>query len=169
MSALLDFIGQFGNAVTDTAGVVGGGFATYVGKKFVSAERNARRAIKIAEEAKRIVDKFEERFESLQQGVRLEIANFKNEMFHGQADGYRSASRPDLNAEEYERRFRDIQSRIEELRSDVNRERGARHALQKQIADEAREDSRQWLEIQKMVSRIDGAFEVVKTQFLRRT
>jgi hypothetical protein len=51
----------------------------------------------------------------------------------------------------------------------VNRERGARHALQKQIADEAREDSRQWLEIQKMVSRIDGAFEVVKTQFLRRT
>ena len=60
-----------------------------------------------------------------------------------------------------QRQVREQQAKIEELRGDILRERGQRHALQQELAQSAREDTRQWNELQKLLGALETKVEIL--------
>ncbi len=165
--SILDALSQAGGAL----GTLGAGVAGWVATKIREVQLAAEKVEQVAEkaEAARVfVEAALARFRSelealdaLKRGIRLEIEGAKH--YEG-GSPYRSGSSPFLaplepgapSNGELSRRIEAIERRLEELRQDIMRERGARHAMQHQLADDDREDERQWREIHAGLGEIKG-------------
>lgn len=153
-------------------GVAGGGVATEVFRRFRSAEKTAKIALKRAtdalasnEELKRRVDELAKTFESLRQGLRIELTNFEKDI-EERLRNYTRGSRPDQFFDErhIEDLIEKLDKRVEELKADILRERGQRHALQKDIQDYNRNETESWRKLERTLGQIESMIESFEKQ-----
>lgn len=161
MSSLTDLLSQVGGAAGTLGSAVAGYLATQIKSIRTSAKR-AREAYDGANLARAAAEAARDATDSLVRGVRLEIEHFRSEI--QVASLHRPQSQPaftpvDPNAPtmaEVSRRLEDLAKRIDECKVDIARERNARHLLQRTLADEGREEERQWREIHRILGEIQG-------------
>jgi hypothetical protein len=153
MSAIYDAITSIGSAL----GATGGSAAAYVWRRFRRAEKNAALGKSTAERAWSRLGELEESVRAFTAGVRFELDHLKSERAP-------MPSLPGATAGE----IAQMNARMDDLSKELHHERNARRALQQEIVETAKEETRSWMEMQKTVARIDGAFEVVKSQLLTK-
>lgn len=158
MSNVTDLLQQVGG----TLGTIGSGVATYLATQIRSVRESARKAQSArqgAERALATVELVKESVDNIARGIRLEVEHFRNEMSAHRPQSSPAFTLADPSAPtlaELGRRLEELSKRIEECNGDIKRERGARHALQQNLADGGREDERQWREFHRILGEIQG-------------
>jgi predicted nucleic acid-binding Zn-ribbon protein len=133
-------------------GVTSAGAVGWAIKKFKTVENNALEALKASGKALELIAKLEDNYRSSKTEV---------EAFRSKVDSEHNllhASQPDLD--DLDRRFIELQDRLDELRADNLRERGARHALQKEFSDYIKGETESWRDLHRSLGQIEGRLEI---------
>jgi hypothetical protein len=168
--SLFDTVSQIGSAV----GAIGGTGATYIWHRFEASIAAGKKALEVskgaieianeatetAKKAVKRVSEAEQHLEAFVRAVRAELDALKS--FHPM----RESPIPGLYGAEELRR--EIGALREELRSEILRERGQRHALQSELAQTAREQVKSWMEMTTSIAELKGAWEFLKEHILSR-
>ena len=165
--SLFDTVSQIGSAV----GAIGGTGATYIWHRFETSIVAGKKALEVANEAtetakkslKRVIDA-EQHLEAFVRVVRAEIDALKS--FPPMRDS-RESPIPGLHVTDELRR--EMVALREELRGEILRERGQRHALQSELAQTAREQVKSWSEMTTAIAELKGAWEFLRSNILNRT
>ena len=150
--SVTDLISQVGG----TIGTVGSAVATYLATQIRTvrtATAAAKKAREGAEEARDSARSILTTIETLARGVRMELDHIKTESFRTPVVPFDPHA---PTPSEIGRRLDELSKRLEECRSDILRERGARHAMQHTLAEESREDEKQWREFHRILGEIQG-------------
>jgi predicted nucleic acid-binding Zn-ribbon protein len=155
-------------------GVAGGGVAAEIYRRFRRAEALAKQANKKAGDA---IDKANEAitstktlavtFDQLRHGFRLEVTQFKDEI-ENRINAIVRGSRPDqiFDQRQIDELGKDIEKLhkiCDELKQDMLRERGQRHALQKDIQERSQKEAESWRHLERTLGRIETTIEMLKT------
>jgi len=159
--SLLDTLQSIGGAI----GTLGSGVATYLATQIRVVREGAKAAIDAAaraeiayRNAQAEAASLRSEMDALRRGVRLELESFRQqEAPTGRHNLLAQDVQPELV-----RRLDELARRIEEVRSEITRERGARHTMQQRLNDEAREEERQWREIIRDLGEIKGELSALR-------
>jgi hypothetical protein len=168
--SLFETVSQIGSAV----GAIGGTGATYIWHRFEASIAAGKRALEVAKSASETADhaskgakkaleriaEVEEQIQAFVRAIRAELDALKS------FPSVRESPVPGLHGTEELRR--EIAALREELRSEILRERGQRHALQSELAQTAREQVKSWVEMTTSVAELKGAWEFLKANILSR-
>jgi len=184
---------DFVDLLHQVSGWVGGAGAAAIGevyRRFRSAEKvakaaneTAETALKAATELKPIVADtrklfVENRtvFEQTRQGLRLELDQFRTEVqkrFHEVEERemrLSRGSRPDvMSVEELQRQIDQLRSRIEEVKSEVGRERDQRYSIERDINESAKDEAKWKAELNRSLGSIETQLEILMEAANRRT
>jgi hypothetical protein len=171
--SLFDTVSQIGSAV----GAIGGTGATYIWHRFEASIAAGKKALEVskgaieianeatetAKKAVKRVSEAEQHLEAFVRAVRAELDALKS---FPPVREVRESPIPGLHGAEELRR--EIGALREELRSEILRERGQRHAMQSELAQTAREQVKSWLEMTTSIAELKGAWEFLKEHILSR-
>jgi predicted nucleic acid-binding Zn-ribbon protein len=153
-----DILSQLGGGLGTAGAAVAGWVATQIREVKAAAEK--------AEAARAFVEAALARFRSelealdtLKRGIKLEIENAQQHPYRGSSPFLPEPGAPSNG--ELGRRLDEVTRRLEELKSDITRERGARHALQAQLTADSREEERQWRETHQALGEIKAYFRLL--------
>jgi len=132
-------------------GVTSAGAVGWAIKKFKTVESNASEALRASARALELITQLEEKYRT----SKTEVEAFRTKV--DSEHNLLQASQPDLD--DLDRRFDDLQNRLDELRADILRERGARHALQKEFSDYIKGDADSWRALHRSLGQIEGRLE----------
>lgn len=148
---LTDWLSQFGASAATL-----GGAARFLLYRFRIAETNAEEALKIAKDVQLSVT-------ALQQGLRIEITHFKTELVQRVQQTTRG-SRPDFDSP----RIEELARKIAEVRGGLLREQSARHAFQREIQEDAKEEALQWTELNRELATLAARVEILMERTTER-
>jgi uncharacterized coiled-coil DUF342 family protein len=140
-----DLIRSYGGYLGSGSAAVAG----YIFKRFRATETAALSASKLAKELRDQFEDFKEKFDELRTG----FDTFR------QVTERTSHSR--IESDDVHRRFNELGDRLDEIRSSVLGERGARHALQKEFYEYVKGEAEQWKELHRSLGKIEGRLEKV--------
>lgn len=167
----IDIVQKF----TGALGVVGAGVAGEVFRRFRTAEKSAKSALKKSSEALEKAttalakaESLSGAFDDIRQAFRLEVDNIKQDI-EERFRPFTRNSRPDLfyderRFDELKREMEKLHQTIQEVKSDLVRERGQRHALQKDVQDLIKSEAESWRVIDRTLGRLESMMETHKEQ-----
>lgn len=143
MADILQIAGEIIRSYGGYVGSASAGAVGYAFKRFRDVEKGVQTAIGGIKELRQKVSEIEKKCNDLKDDVDAKLS------------GHTSASM--AVAQQTEDQGDDLQK----LKEDIARERGARHALNKQFSDYVKGDEEQWRALHRSLGQIEGRLEIM--------
>ena len=165
--SVFDTLNQIGGAV----GSVGSILAGYLASKIrevrdyaKDAKKDRERAEKAREAVEGVLDQIRAAADGVRRGLRLELEDRVPEIVSRSLAHLHRPTIPDgvPSLHQIDVRFAELSRRLDELKTDILHERGARHGLQRKLEDESKEEERQWKDLHRTLAEIQTQIAVMK-------
>lgn len=153
-----EILGSIGTAL-------GGGALSIVEwarRKIAAADKNARKAMELATGHEHRIQSLEQRYEGNVGTLKLLLDSHKDDISRQLRRALRS-SKPDLTTEEFARRIdllenekKSLEEDVAELKAEIVRERGQRHALEKEVREAWTRENGRWADLQRELGETAG-------------